>query len=135
MEFDSWYGAVPADAAMTDPLRRSCAWCHPPGSPDFDRDATHGMCPRHAREILLVTPLLAVLATLRSVTFMGNDDRAKCARFVDSVLSRLARAEELHLFDSTNSAQPSAPDATDAAPRGAQSGPEARGILKGGTTG
>ena len=28
-----------------------CAWCHPPGSPDHDETASHGICDRHLEEV------------------------------------------------------------------------------------
>lgn len=67
------------------------------------------MCPRHARETLLITPLLGALATLRGPSFMGDDAKAKCARLIDSVVSRLNREELLHIFasESPQSSSPS----------------------------
>lgn len=93
---------------MSEPLRRSCAWCSPPGSPTYDPTASHGLCGKHARETLLITPLLGALATLRGPSFMGDDAKARCARLIDSVVSRLNREELLHIFASESPA--SSPD-------------------------
>jgi hypothetical protein len=41
-------------------MKWQCAWCHPPGSPERDPDATHGMCEECLRkefpEIYLAKP-------------------------------------------------------------------------------
>lgn len=84
-----------------------CAWCHPPGSPAHEDAASHGMCGKHARETLLITPLLGALATLRGPSFMGDDAKAKCARLIDSVVSRLNREELLHIFAESPAPPPS----------------------------
>jgi hypothetical protein len=73
------------------PLQMQCSWCHPPSSPGYDLTATHGICPEHANEIMLVAPLEIAIAWLRSTEVSSREARVAIAAKLQDVVARLNR--------------------------------------------
>jgi hypothetical protein len=71
----------------TDPPTQ-CAWCFPPDAPGYDPSASHGICARHADELLLLTPLEIAITRLRSNEYLGRDARVQVAENIQTVLAR-----------------------------------------------
>jgi hypothetical protein len=73
------------------PLRMQCSWCTPPGSPDYDPTASHGVCEAHANQILLGEPLQIAIAWLRGGDVSTRGARLAIAEKLQGVAARLDR--------------------------------------------